>query len=119
MSGSWALVPVKSFEEGKSRLSEIMDQDARTAFARELFDHVMEVLLACDAVDNVAVVTSSPAVEAHAKKLGATILKEHDAEKGLASIIDHGLVELEQLGAQCAILLMEYCNEVTTAVVQY
>ena len=37
----WALVPAKAFERGKSRLAPALDDAARAAFARSLFDHVL------------------------------------------------------------------------------
>ena len=44
MSGRhlWALVPVKGFDRGKSRLEPALSAAGRAAFARSLFDHVVE-----------------------------------------------------------------------------
>ena len=56
----WALIPVKGFERGKSRLAEVLEPEQREAFSRELFEHVVRVLQASPSVDGVAVVSDSP-----------------------------------------------------------
>src|SRR5690606_9522197 len=55
----WALVPVKAFERGKSRLSPVLSDEARAAFARALFDHVLDVLTRARTVEGVLVATDS------------------------------------------------------------
>ena len=38
----WALVPVKRFDQGKSRLGEVLDDAARAEVARAMFDRVLQ-----------------------------------------------------------------------------
>ena len=75
MSGMsvWALVPAKAFDRGKSRLMPALDDEARAAFARSLFDHVLGTLTASGVVDGVLVATDSPAVAAAARAHGAAV----------------------------------------------
>ena len=37
---AWALVPVKRFDQGKSRLGEVLDAAARADLARAMLDRV-------------------------------------------------------------------------------
>ena len=42
----WAVIPVKPFELGKSRLAGMLDTPRRTALNRKLFDHVFGTAVA-------------------------------------------------------------------------
>jgi 2-phospho-L-lactate guanylyltransferase len=78
----WAVIPVKPFELGKSRLVGMLDVGERTALCKRLFDHVFDALVGALGVDRVAVVTS---------------------DAGLAAAIDnrgaHGIVSADDLNA--------------------
>ena len=39
----WALIPIKGFDRGKSRLSQVLPPSEREALTRELFEHVVAV----------------------------------------------------------------------------
>src|SRR5262249_59480259 len=62
---AWAVIPVKGFERGKSRLSGVLEGSARAALARRLFEHVLDAAVA--AVDRVLVATDSDEVAAAAR----------------------------------------------------
>lgn len=53
----WALVPVKSRAECKSRLAGRLDDAARLSLVRCMLDHVLEVLRSAPCVDRIAVVS--------------------------------------------------------------
>jgi 2-phospho-L-lactate guanylyltransferase len=78
----WAVIPVKTFELGKSRLAGLLDAPSRTALNRKLFDHVFGTVVAGLGAGRVAVVTSDA-------ELSATI----DARGA------HGVVDADDLNA--------------------
>ena len=102
----WALVPAKAFERGKSRLSPALDDAARAAFARALFDHVLATLTASGVVDGILVATDSPAVAAAARAHGAIVRHDAAGATTLAAVVDDGLAELHARGAHTALVLM-------------
>jgi 2-phospho-L-lactate guanylyltransferase len=102
----WALVPAKAFERGKSRLTPALDDQARAAFARALFDHVLATLTASGVVDGVLVATDSPVVAAAARAHGAAVLSDSPGAATLAAVVDAGLGELARRGAATALVLM-------------
>jgi len=102
----WALVPAKAFERGKSRLAPALDDAARAAFARALFDHVLTTLTASGVVDGVLVATDSPAVASAAHDHGAFVRNDAPGATTLAAVVDDGLAELTTRGARTALVLM-------------
>lgn len=102
----WALVPAKAFDRGKSRLRPALDDAARAAFARALFDGVLGALGASRVVDGVLVATDSPAVAEAARAHGATVRFDAPGAAGLAAVVDAGLADLAARGATTALVLM-------------
>jgi 2-phospho-L-lactate guanylyltransferase len=102
----WALVPAKDFGRGKSRLRPALSDDARAAFARSLFDHVVGVLTASQVVGGVLVATDSPLVAAAARAHRAEVLLDPPGVATLAAVVDGGLAELAARGARAALVLM-------------
>src|SRR4051794_36994914 len=101
----WALVPVKAFPLAKSRLSGLLGPDERAAFARALFEHVLEVVAECPELAGTLVVTSCPDVGTLARARGALVVADAVPE-GLGLIMDAGLRELAARGADGALGLM-------------
>ena len=56
----WAIIPVKPFRAGKSRLAGLLGVDDRAALNRRLFGRVLTSTLAAFKPDRVVVVTSDP-----------------------------------------------------------
>jgi 2-phospho-L-lactate guanylyltransferase len=102
----WALVPAKAFDRGKSRLAPALDDEARAAFARALFDHVLRTLMASGVIDGVLVATDSPVVVAAAAAHGAAVRRDAPGVATLAAVIDDGLADLAARGARAALVLM-------------
>jgi 2-phospho-L-lactate guanylyltransferase len=67
----WAIIPVKPFEIGKSRLSSVLDAGARAALNRQLFDHVFARALAAFRPGRVAVITADAGLCAAVAARGA------------------------------------------------
>ena len=53
----WAIIPVKPFELGKSRLAGVVDAPGRAALNRRLFDHVFDTAAAAIGAGRVIAVT--------------------------------------------------------------
>ncbi len=67
----WAIIPVKPFALGKSRLAAVLDDQARAALSRHLFDHVFGTAIAVLGAERVAVVTSDAGLSATVESRGA------------------------------------------------
>lgn len=102
----WALIPIKGFDRGKSRLSEVLVPAERTKLTRELFDHVVRVVKDAASIDHVAVVSDSPEARSHAEALGVLALEDLRESSGLAEVVDAALEELERRGATSALVCM-------------
>jgi 2-phospho-L-lactate guanylyltransferase len=102
---TWALVPAKCFEHGKSRLSGEFAPAARVRFARALFAHVVSTAARCPTLDGVAVVTDCACVAEAARALGALVFDD-EAERSLAGVVDVALGRLAARGAEAALVLM-------------
>lgn len=111
----WALIPVKSFDRGKSRLAEVLQPNERAAFSRELFDHVVRVLQTSPGIDGVAIVSDSAEAREHAEGLGALALEDAQGSQGLAEVVDTALKILESRGATSALVCMSDLPELSTA----
>jgi 2-phospho-L-lactate guanylyltransferase len=110
----WALIPVKGFDRGKSRLSEVLPPAERAALSRGLFEHVVRVLKSSPSIDGVAAVSDSAEVQEHAERLGAVALEDAESNRGLAEIVDAALEDLEARGATSVLICMSDLPELTT-----
>lgn len=102
----WALIPIKGFDRGKSRLSEVLTPHERAQLARGLFEHVVRVLRASPAIDDIAVVSDSPEACRHAERLGIVALSDATGNQGLADVVDSALRDLERRGATSVMICM-------------
>lgn len=101
---AWAVVPAKSLARGKSRLSPVLDGDARARFARALLEHVLDVLRAC-ALEGVLVATDGDDVADLALARGACVLRD-DGAGSLAGVVNRALADVASRGAAAAVVLM-------------
>lgn len=109
----WALIPVKGFDRGKSRLSEVLPPVERAALARSLFEHVVQVLRESPDIDAIAAVSDSAEARAHAEGLGVLALADAERSRGLADVVDSALRDLEQRGAASVLICMSDLPELT------
>ncbi|MGB5697823.1 MAG: 2-phospho-L-lactate guanylyltransferase [Polyangiales bacterium] len=109
----WALIPIKGFDHGKSRLSEVLSPSERARLARDLFEHVVGVLRASPGIDDIAAVSDSPEACEHAERLDVLALRDADDSRGLADVIDSALQELERRGATSVMICMGDLPELT------
>ena len=66
----WAIIPVKSFALGKSRLSAVLGAEQRAALNRHLFGRVLEAAQGAFSAGRIAVVTGDPLLLALARGHG-------------------------------------------------
>jgi 2-phospho-L-lactate guanylyltransferase len=109
----WALIPIKGFDRGKSRLSEVLAPRERAQLARDLFGHVVRVLRASPAIDGIAAVSDSPEAREHAKRLGVVALSDATDSEGLAEVVDSALRDLERRGATSVVICMSDLPDLT------
>jgi len=109
----WALIPVKGFDRGKSRLSGVLEPNERAALTRELFEHVVQVLKSAPSVQGIAVVSDSEDARKHAENLGVLALKDPEGSAGLADVVDAALATLESAGATSALVCMSDLPELS------
>jgi len=109
----WALIPIKGFDRGKSRLSDVLTPMERADLSRDLFEHVVGVLRASPAIDEIAVVSDSAKAREHARRLGIVALSDADDSGGLADVVDGALRELEGRGATSVMICMGDLPELT------
>jgi len=101
----WALVPAKSLERAKSRLSGSLGAVERADLARAMLEHVLSVLAASGKIDGVMVVTDGEGVAELARARGAVAVRDA-ASPPLGAIVDAALAELRARGAGSALVLM-------------
>jgi len=109
----WGLIPIKGFDRGKSRLSEVLNPIERARLARDLFEHVVGVLRSSPAIDQIAVVSDSPEACEHARRLGVVALADADDSRGLSDVVDGALQDLERRGATSVLICMGDLPELT------
>ena len=102
----WALIPIKGFDRGKSRLSEVLAPSERADLARALFEHVVQVLRESPDIDAIAAVSDSPHAREHAERLGVLALSDADESRGLADVVDRALQDIEHRGAASVLICM-------------
>jgi 2-phospho-L-lactate guanylyltransferase len=77
-SGPWALVPIKAFDNAKTRLAEALSARQRHDFARAMAARVIGQLQQEQDLAGVSVVTSDRDVAAFSRLLGALVIREDD-----------------------------------------
>jgi len=82
-----AIIPVKPFDESKSRLSPVLKAEQRAALAQAWFLQTLDRARKCPAIDQIIVVSRSTWVLDAARTLAATALEER--EPGLNAALSH------------------------------
>jgi 2-phospho-L-lactate guanylyltransferase len=104
---AFALIPMKRFSAAKSRLRDQLSDDARSVLARGMFERVLAAARACSSLTGSAVLTNGDEVAALAERTGAHVLRDARLETPtLGALLDAALVQLLELGAERALVLM-------------
>ena len=72
----WAIVPVKPFRRGKSRLADTLNEDERAELNSQLLKHTLETLKETPRVEETLVVSRDPKALAIANDLDARTIRE-------------------------------------------
>lgn len=94
--GTWALVPLKSSEQAKSRLASVLDVQQRSRLFFAMAGHVIRTLRACEEIQGVAVATSSQQVAAFAAAAGALTVMQ-PADLGMSFALSSALDTLQSV----------------------
>ena len=73
---TWALIPVKTLKDSKSRLARILTEKERADLTRHLLVHLLDVIEKVPAIDIALVVSSDMEVLELAQERGALIMSE-------------------------------------------
>jgi 2-phospho-L-lactate guanylyltransferase len=76
VSGTFAIIPVKPFEEGKSRLDAVLEPSKRAQFNRELFERTVARLAVFPGAAQTIVVSRSEIVLEQARRAGVVVVSE-------------------------------------------
>lgn len=76
ISGLWAVLPVKNFENAKQRLADTLSPDERRALFALMVEDVLATLTAVDRLAGILVVTREPQAGRLAESYGARVLIE-------------------------------------------
>src|SRR4051812_46514147 len=98
----WAVVPVKGFARGKSRLEGALPRAEREQLARDFCDHVLDAVEASAALAGVLVLTDCAEVAAVARARGAEVMRDA-CEGPLSALVDAALASLAARGARGAL----------------
>lgn len=98
-----ALIPVKGFAEGKSRLTPPLTQDDRATLIVAMLRHVVAVAQAAEAVRRVIVISPDAAVLTLARDLGAIPLRQEST--GLNPALDEARTAAVRDGAEAILVL--------------
>ena len=99
-----AILPVKSFDAAKQRLSTRLAGGSRKALARAMLDDVLASLRRVEALEAIAVVTRDRTAEAAAIGSGATVIWDHE-EAGQSAAAAAGLAHALAGGFERALLV--------------
>ena len=106
-AGTFALIPMKRFEDAKSRLRGQLPDAARGALARAMFERVLGAARVCNSLAGIVVLTNDDAVDRLAQGAAAHVLRDRTLPKpGLGGLLDDALARLPAFGATRAIVLM-------------
>lgn len=92
----WAVVPLKSPERAKTRLSAVLTPAQRRHLSFALAERVIDALHSTRGIDVVSVVTASPEIASFARSRGAQPIHQPD-EMGTASAFAAAVRELQPL----------------------
>jgi 2-phospho-L-lactate guanylyltransferase len=109
----WAIIPVKPFSAGKSRLAGLLGTEQRTALNRQLFGRVLDAVLGCLPHDRIAIVTADSLLLAMMRGLGVHALE--DAGGGLNAALGLACRYAAERGATAIAMLPSDLPAVTTA----
>ncbi len=104
---TYAILPIKSFDEGKQRLTPGMSSGPRRALAEAMFSDVLTALRRCSAIAEILVVSSAHGAQRIASGHGAAVLEDDASGHSEAAAL--GIAHALELGAGRALLVPGDC----------
>lgn len=107
MPGIVALIPIRSFTEGKSRLAGAVGALDREQLIKRMFEHVVSAVRQSGVVDRIVVVSPDPAVLAAAAAIDSSILavRQPHSQPGLNAAVALGREAAIRLRASAMLVL--------------
>ena len=102
--GLWAIIPVKPFSSGKSRLAGVLDAGRRQTLNRRMFEHVLGLAMAAIEPIRVIVATPDTTIATDAQRRGGYGVIETE-ESGLNAALRQGCRYAMDRGAQAIMVL--------------
>lgn len=99
----WAMVPARSFRDGKTRLSKVLDPTQRAGLQRAMLGDVLGALSQAPLIDGVAVVSPDREVWSVAERHGAHVIS--DPGRGINGAAEAGARRVFALGAATIVVL--------------
>jgi 2-phospho-L-lactate guanylyltransferase len=103
MSKTWALVPIKSLDQSKSRLGPVLTQDECADLSRAMLDDVLSAIAAASSINQIAILTDDLEVSARAQRDGYLVIKDDSAE--LCAALDNAATTLKSAGAETVVVI--------------
>jgi 2-phospho-L-lactate guanylyltransferase len=100
----FAILPVKSPQNAKQRLTGFLPVEMRQTLARMLYRQTLATLCQADGIDRVVVATSDMEIADHARRSGALVLEEHEQVSHSVSA-DAACLRAMEMGASTALLV--------------
>jgi 2-phospho-L-lactate/phosphoenolpyruvate guanylyltransferase len=113
----WAVVPLKSPDEAKSRLTTVLNAVQRRELFFALAERVIRALHATPGIDVVAVVTASTEVATFARSLQAEVIR-HAADFGTASAFASAVLHLQPMRLERLLMIAGDLPLVSSATLQ-
>jgi len=101
---TWAVLPVKGFDRGKSRLMPALPPDDRRALSLALFRRVLRACEFCTAIDHALVATDSPRVLSPSPR--TSVLADPVPSVPFARVLDRALAHAHAHGARRAVIVL-------------
>jgi 2-phospho-L-lactate guanylyltransferase len=105
VSGIWTLVPVKSLDRGKSRLSTRLTPSERQSLSQAMLRDVLTAVSDAPSLMGGVVICADPTIRTLAEELGARAIAEAAGVDDLNSALRQGLDHLANIGAEAALIL--------------
>jgi 2-phospho-L-lactate guanylyltransferase len=100
----FAILPVKSPQNAKQRLTGFLAVEQRETLARILYRQTLATLCQAEGIDRVVVATSDPESADHARRSGALVFEENEQVSHSVSA-DAACLRAMELGASTALLV--------------
>jgi len=110
---TFALLPIKGFARGKSRLAAELALTERRELSKRLFLRALRACVGCPLVDHTLVLTESPEVARAARSPRASVLWDPSPRVDFATVLERGLSHAQAQGARRAVVVMADLPTVT------